>query len=105
MGWLFLLLLWKGKWNLEVFRHTGLWSLLILGREGGGSSLLYRAGAGTQSKLCVRHTQILLSVLLREGVVDALSQPLAKDLEMKPVPLNLYSNKEQRSSAGSRVLG
>lgn len=55
--------------------------------------------------MCPAHTDFTQCALERGGVVDALSQPLAKDLEMKPVPLNLYSNKEQRSSAGSRVLG
>lgn len=51
------------------------------------------------------HTDFTHCTLEREGVVDALCQALAKDLEMKPVPLNLYSNKEQSSGAGSRVLG
>lgn len=67
-----LLFLWKHKWKMEFFKHLVLWLLLILGR--GGGSLLYRAGAGTQNKLCVLHTQVALTVLLRETVVDALSQ-------------------------------
>lgn len=37
--------------------------------------------------------------------MNAVVSALAKDLVMKPVPLNLYSDKEQSSSAGSRVLG
>lgn len=56
----------EGQVKMEFFRHTGSWLLLVLGREGGGGSLLYRAGAGTQSKLCVLHTQISHAALLRE---------------------------------------
>lgn len=54
--------------------------------------------------MCPAHTDFTHCALER-GVADALSQPLAKDLEMKPVPLNLYSNKEQRSSAGEQSAG
>lgn len=94
-----LLLLWKDKWKMEFFKHLVLWLLLILGQ--GGGSLLY--GAGTQGKLCVLHTQVALTMLLRQKELWMLC--LSPSKAFGDEACALQSVFQQSSRAGSSVLG
>lgn len=100
-----LLLLWKDKWKMEFFKYLVLWLLLILGQGegggGGGGSLLYRAG--TQSKLCVLHTQVALTMLLRQKELWMPCLSLSKGFGDEACALQ--SVFQQSSRAGSSVLG
>ena len=95
----------KAKWQLEFSGTQACGRCLCQGEREEEEVCCIELELGHRvSWVCCTHG-FLRCALEGEGVMDALSQPLANDLEMKPVPLNLYSNKEQRSSAGSGGLG
>lgn len=90
---------------MEFSKHPVLWLLLILGCGGGGGgrSSLCTAGAGTWNKLCVLHTQVALTVLLRG---KELWMPcLSPSKGFGDEACALESVFQQRSSAGATCWG